>query len=130
MREEEEFTEVTLVRKDQGGCGAHKIILAPTNLLPCRGEEEGGGPGLGEEKAKGSMCDVKNNVVTEEVKTEEEKYKENTEDVEGKVETFNSDEPSVKSAREVCTEPHLAASKHWTQSAPLERVDPLYTFIP
>ena len=50
MREEEEFTEVTLVCEDQGGHQAHKVIL--DHASPCqdvgrgRGEEpmrEGGG---------------------------------------------------------------------------------------
>ena len=27
MREEEKLQDVTLVREDQGGCGAHRVIL-------------------------------------------------------------------------------------------------------
>ena len=38
------------------------------------------------------------------VKTDEENYREGTEDMKENVETFNPDEPTVKSTREVYTE--------------------------
>ena len=43
MREEEKFSEVTLVREDQGGCGAHKVVLAsasPTTTMEIKTERK------------------------------------------------------------------------------------------
>ena len=31
VRKEEEFSEGTLVREDQGGCGGHKVVPASTS---------------------------------------------------------------------------------------------------